>query len=125
MADVNLSTGMLAFSAFLATWIALTSYLYQVRNFSFFEIAFVSEIYILLNLGFLYILKRRLNEIGIENVGLTGSGLLRLLGYVIGNKRSDLDVIVVGKRDCMILRDKLGMIYDCRFVSYRKHAHKI
>lgn len=54
----NLAAGMIAFSTFLGVLFAMLYYVYQIRNVVFIEAVLYSEIYILVNVSFLYILKR-------------------------------------------------------------------
>ena len=55
---VAISTTMLAFTTFLGVLFALLYYFYQFKNIKFLEATLISEIYILFNLTFLYIIKR-------------------------------------------------------------------
>jgi len=70
-------------------------------------------------------IKRRLKGIGVSKVGLTGSNYLRLNGYELSNKNSDIDLIVKGKNNCLKLKNKLKDIYDSQFTSYEDHSMKI
>ena len=62
--DINkvrtISTSMSAFITFLGILFALIYYFYQFKKLNFLEIIIISEIYILFNLTFLYILTKRL-----------------------------------------------------------------
>jgi hypothetical protein len=53
-------TGIIAFSTSLGVLFALVYYFYQVKNISFLQAFVISEIYILINLSFLYMLKRQI-----------------------------------------------------------------
>lgn len=50
--------GMIAFSAFLAGWFALVYYSYQIQDINPLQTIVISEVYIVANLGFLYMLQR-------------------------------------------------------------------
>ena len=59
-----IATSMIAFSTSLGVLIALISFIYQIRKISLIEIILYSEIYISINLLFLYIINRLIkNEI--------------------------------------------------------------
>ena len=53
-----IATSMIAFSTFLAGLFAMLYYIYQIKEIGFAYAIFYSEVYILLNLTFLYTLKR-------------------------------------------------------------------
>ena len=53
-----IATSMIAFSTSLGVLIALISFIYQIKQISFIEAVLYSEIYISINLLFLYIIKR-------------------------------------------------------------------
>jgi len=51
-------TGMIAFSTSLGVLFVLVYYFYQVKNISFLQAFVINEIYILINLSFLYMVER-------------------------------------------------------------------
>ena len=53
-----MATSMIAFSTSLGVLAAILYYFYQIRNITFLQAVVISEIYIVLNLTFMYILKR-------------------------------------------------------------------
>ncbi len=70
-------------------------------------------------------IEKKLNTIGIKNIGLTGSNYLKARGFLLDNKKSDLDVIVFGKRDSVLLEKNKDKIFDSTFMSYEKNVKKI
>jgi predicted nucleotidyltransferase len=69
--------------------------------------------------------EKKLNAIGIKNIGLTGSNYLRTIGFLLENNGSDLDIIVFGKRDSILLENNKDKIFDSTFMSYKKKVKKI
>lgn len=72
-----------------------------------------------------FYIEKKLNAIGIKNIGLTGSNYLKAKGFLLNNKRGDLDIIVFGKRDSVLLEKNKDKIFDSTFISYRKNVKKI
>ncbi len=70
-------------------------------------------------------IEKKLNSVGINNIGLTGSNYLKARGFLLDNKGSDLDIIVFGKRDSILLEKNKHKIFDSTFVSYKKNVEKI
>ena len=54
---VAISTTMLSFITFLGILFALLYYFYQFRNLRFLHVTLIGELYIAINLTFLYLLK--------------------------------------------------------------------
>ncbi|MFA5071024.1 MAG: hypothetical protein WC511_01480 [Candidatus Pacearchaeota archaeon] len=70
-------------------------------------------------------IEKKLKAIGIKNIGLTGSNYLNAKGFLLENKGSDIDIIVFGKRDSILLEKNKDKIFDSTFVSYKKNVKKI
>ena len=71
-------------------------------------------------------IKERLKQIGINKVGLTGYFLLKSLGYKkIDDRLGDLDLVITGKKNCLLLMNNKKKIYDKNFTSYKSRPIKI